>query len=136
MLLNKNLQGGAISMTLHDITRDQIISLIRENLSESNLMIKALFELTIYAPLTVSEIINLNISDVSFIYNCLLIASAGGRIKIITFSPECRKAMEDYLSDIPYAENAPLFFKEFGKRLSSKELSMLIKYFQSLYNPK
>ena len=95
---------------------------------------KAMLELLYATGIRVSELINLNVSDVNLPGGFIKCAS-NGKVRIIPLYPEAVKALTDYIEDIrpkmvADADEESLFVNVSGERMSRQGFWKIIKYYQ------
>ncbi len=95
---------------------------------------KAMLELLYATGIRVSELINLNVSDVNLPGGFIKCAS-NGKVRIIPLYPEAVKALADYIEDIrpkmvADADEESLFVNVSGERMSRQGFWKIIKYYQ------
>jgi len=95
---------------------------------------KAMLELLYATGIRVSELINLDVTDVNLAGGFIKCASAG-KVRIIPLYPAAIKALNDYIEDIrpkmlADALEASLFVNVSGERMSRQGFWKIIKYYQ------
>ncbi len=95
---------------------------------------KAMLELLYATGIRVSELINLNVSDVNLPGGFIKCAS-NGKVRIIPLYPEAVKALADYIEDIrpkmvADADEESLFVNVSGERMSRQGFWKIIKHYQ------
>lgn len=95
---------------------------------------KAMLEVLYATGIRVSELINLNISDVS-IAGSFIRCEGGGKPRIIPLYPAALHALQDYISDvrdkmIAIPTETSLFVNISGERMSRQGFWKLVKYYQ------
>ncbi len=95
---------------------------------------KAMLELLYATGIRVSELINLDITDVN-ILGGFIKCGADGKVRIIPLYPAAIKALSDYISDIrpkmvADSDEESLFVNVSGERMSRQGFWKIIKYYQ------
>lgn len=95
---------------------------------------KAMLELLYATGIRVSELINLDVSDVN-VLGGFIKCGADGKVRIIPLYPAAIKALSDYISDIrpkmvADSDEESLFVNVSGERMSRQGFWKIIKYYQ------
>lgn len=95
---------------------------------------KAMLELLYATGIRVSELINLDVTDVN-ILGGFIKCGADGKVRIIPLYPAAIKALSDYISDIrpkmvADSDEESLFVNVSGERMSRQGFWKIIKYYQ------
>lgn len=95
---------------------------------------KAMLELLYATGIRVSELINLDVSDVN-LPGGFIKCESGGKVRIIPLYPEAIKALGEYIEDIrpkmvADAREESLFVNVSGERMSRQGFWKIIKYYQ------
>lgn len=105
------------------LTENEMQSLF--NIKDINLQDKAMIELLYSCGLRIEELMNLNINNIDFIYNTIIIKGKGNKERIVPVGNKCLNAVMEYLnqrraSKLPYDMQSPLFLNKHLNRLDQR----------------
>ncbi|HEX13177.1 MAG: tyrosine recombinase XerD [Desulfurella sp.] len=100
---------------------DETLSFL-ENVS--SLRDKAIISLLYSSALRVSELVNLNIEDINFSNNTILITRKGNKQMSVPVSPKTINILKKYLGN---RQKGSVFLNKFGKRLSQRSIENIVK---------
>ncbi|MGC9168605.1 MAG: site-specific tyrosine recombinase/integron integrase [Desulfurella sp.] len=100
---------------------DETLSFL-ENVS--SLRDKAIISLLYSSALRVSELVNLNIEDINFSNNTILITRKGNKQMSVPVSPKTLNILKKYLGN---RQKGSVFLNKFGKRLSQRSIENIVK---------
>jgi integrase/recombinase XerC len=102
---------------------------------------RAMLELLYASGLRVSELVGLDLRNVNFGEEFVLVRGKGGKERIIPFGSKARAAMEEYLAPRERllketrTGNAALFLNARGTRLTARSVARLLNHYTRLYGP-
>jgi integrase len=108
------------------LRRENALDLIKHNLINYPAIFKAIFELSFYTPLSVFQIIDLNISDVNLKKNYITLND--GNKQYILITQNCSDQIKEIISS-DTRKNGPLFRNNQGQRLSLLEMWCIRRQF-------
>lgn len=90
---------------------------------------KALLELMYAAGLRASETVGVNLSDIDFKEQSLIVKGKGNKQRVTLFGSACESALREYLSGerVEPTDGNPLFTNKDGKRLTSRTVQNVVK---------
>lgn len=94
---------------------------------ESSLRNRAIIEMLYGAGLRVSELVKLNIDDIDFNNEVLLVKGKGGKERIVPFGSYAQKAVKEYLNIRKDKTNQAVFLNLKGKRLTTRSVQTIVK---------
>ncbi len=109
---------------------NEINTILSKNLSGIE---KAIFELLYASGLRVSELVNLNLTNINFVQGYLKCMGKGSKERLVPLGDEAKKAINDYLKEKDIAinkstsKNIPLFTDKLNNRISRQEIYKIVK---------
>ncbi|MDR3124898.1 MAG: tyrosine recombinase XerC [Endomicrobium sp.] len=105
------------------LTENEMQSLL--NLKNIKLQDKAMIELLYSCGLRIEELMNLNINNIDFISNTIMVKGKGNKERIVPVGNKCLNAVMEYLnqrraSRLPYDMQSPLFLNKHLNRLDQR----------------
>ncbi len=90
---------------------------------------RALLELTYSAGIRVSELVGVNISDIDFKNQSLLVRGKGSKERIVLFGRTAKSSIQDYIQQerIPAVSDNALFTNAKGARLTTRMVQYVVK---------
>ncbi|KJR44980.1 hypothetical protein UF75_4640 [Desulfosporosinus sp. I2] len=106
--------------------RESLLDLIRQQLKDYPVIVRAVFELSYYSPISALQIISLSVSDIHLRENLVKVRKNGIE-SWIPITLECAELLEQIIdSNQP---NSPLFRNNEGQRLSLEEMFFIKRLF-------
>jgi integrase/recombinase XerC len=102
---------------------------------------RAILELLYASGVRVSELVNLNLTDIDFAHQTLRVKGKGRKERIVPFGDHARKALEDYLSvrgellieaDPEKADPLALFMNYQGTRITTRSVGRMVDKYVKL----
>ncbi len=94
---------------------------------EQSLRNRAIIEVLYGAGLRVSELVGLNISDIDFHNEVILVKGKGSKERIIPLGGYAQKAVKEYLNVRKDKSNPAVFLNLYGKRLTTRSVQTIVK---------
>ncbi|MCX7785521.1 MAG: tyrosine recombinase XerC [candidate division WOR-3 bacterium] len=88
---------------------------------------RAIMEVLYGAGLRAQELINLNLSDIDFYNEVILVKGKGGKERIVPLGSYAQKALKEYLAIRKDKNNPAVFLNLKGKRLTTRSVQMIVK---------
>jgi len=106
----------------------KIINLIDEEKDESKFQTKSIFELLYGCAIRVSELCNLDISDINFESRTLKVYGKGSKERLVPLGEKSIEALKEYMPTLTDRSfNKPLFISPRGERIYSRFVQRLVK---------
>lgn len=101
----------------------------QEDAGKTPLRDRALLEVMYSAGLRVSELVGMNISDVDFKNQSVLVRGKGNKERITLFGKTASNAIQDYVASerIPSEDGKALFTNSFGRRITTRTVQNVVK---------
>lgn len=110
------------------LTQDQAVMLLDQAPpGKTPLRDRALLELGYSAGLRVSELVSVNLTDLSLEEGWVRVMGKGSKERIALFGEPCREALEAYLAGERRSEGDALFVNSSGGRLTTRTVQNVIK---------
>lgn len=89
----------------------------------------ALLELIYSAGVRAAEIVSIDVHDLDFTNNAIVVRGKGSKERVVLFGQTCRAALQDYLHGerVPDVKGDALFTNRYGGRLSTRSLQKVVK---------
>jgi integrase/recombinase XerC len=105
------------------LTENEMQSLL--NIKDIKLQDKAMIELLYSCGLRIEELMNLNINNIDFISNTIIVKGKGNKERIVPVGNKCLNAVMEYLTQrrankLPYDMQSPLFLNKHLNRLDQR----------------
>ncbi|MDR2067094.1 MAG: tyrosine recombinase XerC [Endomicrobium sp.] len=105
------------------LTEREMQSLL--NIKDIKLQDKAMIELLYSCGLRIEELMNLNINNIDFISNTIIVKGKGNKERIVPVGKKCLNAVMEYLNHrrankLPYDMQSPLFLNKHLNRLDQR----------------
>ncbi|MDR1244159.1 MAG: tyrosine recombinase XerC [Endomicrobium sp.] len=105
------------------LTENEMQSLL--NIKDIKLQDKAMIELLYSCGLRIEELMNLNINNIDFISNTIIVKGKGNKERIVPVGNKCLNAVMEYLNQrrtnkLPYDIQSPLFLNKHLNRLDQR----------------
>jgi integrase/recombinase XerC len=94
---------------------------------EGSLRNRAIMEILYGAGLRASELVGLNIEDIDFYNEVILVKGKGGKERIVPLGSYAQKAVKEYLVIRKDKNNPALFLNLQGKRLTTRSVQTIVK---------
>jgi integrase/recombinase XerC len=94
---------------------------------ERSLRNRAIMEVLYGAGLRASELVGLNVDDVDFYNEVILVKGKGGKERIVPLGSYAQKAIKEYLAERKSKDNFALFLNQHGKRLTTRSVQTIVK---------
>lgn len=112
------------------LSQDQTTELLDQaECGRSPLRDRALLELMYAAGLRASELVGVNLEDIDFAEETIMITGKGNKQRVTLFGATCKNALLDYMSaerQTP-SDGDPLFTNRDGKRLTTRTVQNVVK---------
>jgi tyrosine recombinase XerC len=99
---------------------------------EQHLRDRAILEVLYGTGIRVSELINLNISDIDFYNEVIRVYGKGSKERIVPLGSYAQKAIKEYLAVRKEKNNPALFLNLRGRRISPRAVQIIVKRIISL----
>lgn len=101
------------------------------NLENIKLRDRAMIEILYSCGLRIEELMNLNIKDIDFISNIIIVSGKGRKERIVPAGMKCIEAVKNYLEERcnkgqPYNIESPVFLSKTNKRLNQRTARRVI----------
>ncbi|MDR2616469.1 MAG: tyrosine recombinase XerC [Endomicrobium sp.] len=105
------------------LTENEMQSLL--NIKDIKLQDKAMIELLYSCGLRIEELMNLNINNIDFISNTIIVKGKGNKERIVPVGNKCLNVVMEYLNQrrtnkLPYDMQSPLFLNKHLNRLDQR----------------
>jgi tyrosine recombinase XerC len=94
---------------------------------ESSLRNRAIMEVLYGSGLRASELVGLNIDDLDFHNEVILVKGKGGKERIVPMGSYAQKAVKEYLAMQQHKDNPAIFLNLQGKRLTTRSVQTIVK---------
>jgi integrase/recombinase XerC len=94
---------------------------------ERSLRNRAIVEVLYGAGLRASELVGLNISDVDFYNEMILVKGKGGKERIVPLGSYAQKAVKEYLGIRRNKDNPAVFLNLQGRRITTRSVQTIVK---------
>lgn len=124
----KAIKTPKITKTLPGfLTQYQIQKVLAfQGTDEITLRNKAIIEVLYGAGLRASELVNLNIADIDFYSEVILVKGKGNKQRIVPLGSYAQQAIKEYLAARKDKANPALFLNQQGKRLSTRSIQKIV----------
>jgi tyrosine recombinase XerC len=107
------------------------INLLFNNIKNKQLRDIAIIELLYSCGLRVGELINLNLNNIDFVYNMIIVKGKGNKERIVPVGSKCIKAIKEYINErktkkIPYTIESPVFLNKNNFRLNERSIRRIL----------
>jgi integrase/recombinase XerC len=115
------------------LTENEMQSLL--NIKDIKLQDKAMIELLYSCGLRIEELMNLNINNIDFISNTIIVKGKGNKERMVPVGNKCLNVLMEYLNQrrtnkLPYDMQSPLFLNKHLSRLDQRTARRILhKYF-------
>jgi len=107
----------------------EIIAQIEKENSDNKSEVILMFELLYGDALRVSELCNLNISDIDFANNHIRIFGKGSKTRFVPISRKIREKLITQIKQRNSNKNSPLFVTKKGLRVTPRQIQFLVKHY-------
>ncbi|HWA81868.1 MAG TPA: site-specific tyrosine recombinase/integron integrase, partial [Fimbriimonadaceae bacterium] len=112
------------------LSQDQAAELLDQaEAGRTPLRDRALLELMYAAGLRASEVVGVNLKDVDFAEETILVTGKGNKQRVALFGATCKEALLDYMASerTTPAQGDPLFTNKDGRRLTTRTVQNVVK---------
>ncbi|MEO0091089.1 MAG: tyrosine recombinase XerC [candidate division WOR-3 bacterium] len=110
------------------LTQYQIEKLLNiQSNDEKSFRNRAIMEVLYGAGLRAQELVNLNISDIDFYNEVILIKGKGSKERIVPLGSYAQKALKEYLAMRKDKDNPAVFLNLRGKRLTTRSIQKIVQ---------
>ena len=120
----------------HALYKEQIEEIFKANAARTDILKsrdQAILEILYYSGIRASELVNLDVQNINIKARVIRVFGKGSKERLVPFSPDCQKAIEDYLSNLrpqllkkALIPSAALFLNNSGKRLTTRGLEYIL----------
>jgi integrase/recombinase XerC len=101
------------------------------NIKKKKIRDIAIIELLYSCGLRVGELINLNLNNIDFIYNTIIVKGKGNKERIVPIGNKCIEVIKEYINErkvkkIPYTIESPIFLNKNNLRLSERSIRRIL----------
>ncbi len=107
----------------------EIINQIEKENPDNKSEVMLMFELLYGDALRVSELCNLNISDLDFANNHIRIFGKGSKTRFVPISRKIREKLITQIKERNSNKNSPLFLTKKGLRVTPRQIQYLVKHY-------
>jgi integrase/recombinase XerC len=101
------------------------------NIKKKKIRDIAIIELLYSCGLRVGELTNLNLNNIDFIYNTIIVKGKGNKERIVPVGNKCIEVIKEYINErkvkkIPYTTESPIFLNKNNLRLSERSIRRIL----------